>query len=327
MTPLVSVITATYHRPTVLAHAIDSVRRSTLEDWELLVIGDACTDETEATVQAIGDPRLSFFNLSQNFGEQSGPNNEGVRRAAGRYLAFLNHDDLYFPDHLAESVAFLERTGADLVWSAILVALPPATDGAIGRAFRLSAVPATDDYDPRLFVFASAWVLTRELAARIGPWKPARETFVTSSQDWLFRAWRAGARLRFHPRVTVLAVPGGARRGSYASPASSEHDAIAAEMRTHARFREDALEAAALAGERQTNEARFGRSWPIALRGLIFKPVSAMAIRAGVHPLAPYVALRHGRRGNLINAIRRHTGIGEIRSNDAPSQSSAKIER
>jgi len=313
MTPLVSVITATYHRPNVLAHAIESVRRSTLEDWELLVVGDACTDETEAVVHAAADPRVSFLNLPKNCGEQSGPNNEGVRRASGRYLAFLNHDDLYFPDHLAESIAFLERTGADLVWSALLVALPPSADGKAGQNFRLSGVPTNDEYDPRVFVFASAWVLTRELAARIGPWKPARETFVTSSQDWLFRAWRAGARLRFQPRVTVLAVPGGARRGSYATPASDEHDALATAMRTNPRFREEALEAAALSGERQANQQRFGRSWPTTLRGLIFRPVSAMAIRAGVHPLAPYVALRHGRRGNLINAIRRRTGIGELR--------------
>jgi len=311
MTPQVSVITATYNRPQVLAHAIASVRSSTLEAWELLVIGDACTDDTSATVASFNDDRIRFVNLAKNCGEQSGPNNEGVRRARGRYIAFLNHDDLYFPDHLAESVAFCEQAGADLVWSPLLVALPPTAeeDTAAGRRFRLSGVPVGEAFDPRVFVFASAWLLTRELAERVGPWRPARQTFVTSSQDWLFRAWRLGSRLRFRPRVTVLAVPGGARRGSYSIAASAEHDAVVAEMRANPRFREAALEAAAIAGERETNRHRFGRAWPSALRALFFRPVSAAAIRVGVHPLAPYFALRHGRRGNLISAIRRRTGV------------------
>jgi glycosyltransferase involved in cell wall biosynthesis len=311
MTPQVSVITATYNRPQVLAHAIGSVRSSTLEEWELLVIGDGCSDDTPAAVASFKDDRIHFVNLPENCGEQSGPNNEGVRRARGRYIAFLNHDDLYFPDHLAASVAFCEDTGADLVWSPVLVALPPKTDEdiAAGRRFRLSGVPVGEAYDPRVFVFASAWLLTRDLAERVGPWRPARETFVTSSQDWLFRAWRLGSRLRFRSRVTVLAVPGGARRGSYSIATSAEHDEVVAEMRANPGFREAALEIAAIAGERETNRHRFGRAWPVALRALLFRPASAAAIRVGVHPLAPYFALRHGRRGNLINAIRRRTGV------------------
>ena len=311
-TPEVSVITATYHRPRVLAHAIESVRRSTFEDWELLVVGDGCTDDTAATVASCRDDRVRFVNLPEHTGGQSAPNNEGVRQARGRYLAFLNHDDLYFPDHLRESIAFCERTGADLVWSPVLVALPPDGGDAAGQAagrFRLSGVPVEDGYDPRVFVFASVWLLTRELAARVGPWRAARETFVTSSQDWLFRAWRSGARLRFHPRVTVLAVPGGERKGSYAQPASPEHDLLAARMQSDPRFREEALEAAAISGERVTNRYRLGRNWSAALRGLLFRPASAAALGAGVHPLAPYFALRHGRRGNLIRAIARHTGV------------------
>lgn len=113
--PLVSIVLATFNRGTVLAHAIESVRRSTLDDWELIVVGDCCTDDTAAVVASFGDARITFVNLARNVGEQSGPNNEGVRLARGRFLAFLNHDDLYFPDHLTEALAHLERTGA--TWS------------------------------------------------------------------------------------------------------------------------------------------------------------------------------------------------------------------
>jgi glycosyltransferase involved in cell wall biosynthesis len=310
--PLVSIVIATYNRARVLAHAIESVRRSTLTDWELLVVGDHCTDETGDVVASFADARIAYVNLPRNVGEQSGPHNEGISRARGRYLAFLNHDDLYFPDHLASALAHLERTQADLVWSPLLVALPTVPDelAAGMRRFRLSAVVDGDDYDPRVFVFASAWLMTRELATRVGPWRAAHDTFVSSSQDWLFRAWRSGARLRFHASVGVLVLPAGARGGSYAAAESPEHDYYATEMRDNPRFRDDALAVAAIAGEREANRFRMGRAWRGALGGLVFRPASALAIALGVHPYAPYFALRYGRRGNLIRAFRRQTGAG-----------------
>ena len=310
--PLVSIVIATYNRARVLAHAIESVRRSTITDWELLVVGDHCTDETGDVVASFGDARITYINLPHNVGEQSGPHNEGISRARGRYLAFLNHDDLYFPDHLASAVAWLERTQADLVWSPLLVALParPEALAAGTRHFRLSGVVDGDDYDPRVFVFASAWVMTRELATRVGPWRAARDTFVSSSQDWLFRAWRSGARLRLQPSVGVLVLPAGARGGSYAARESPEHDHYAAEMRDNPRFRDVALADAAITGEREANRFRMGRSWGRTLVALAYRPAGALAIALGVHPYAPYFALRHGRRGNMIRAFRRHTGAG-----------------
>lgn len=318
--PLVSVIVATYNRSAVLAHAIESVRRSTLTAWELIVVGDRCTDDTATVVAAFADPRITFVNLPENAGEQSTPNNEGLRRARGRYVAFLNHDDLYFPDHLATAVAACEKMDADFVWSPLLVALPvPAADLAAGRwRARLSGVPDDDHYDPRLFVFASAWVCTRELAARVGAWRPAHETFVTSSQDWLWRAWRAGARMRVTPRVTVMAIPSSMRRDSYAGAASPEHDLFAARMRDDPHFRETMLDLAAREGERGANRVRFGHAWLAATRGLLFRPVAAIAAALDVHPYAPFLALRHGRRGNVVNAIRRQSGLGALARTGRP---------
>ena len=312
--PLVSIVIATYNRSRVVAHAIASVRRSAMTDWELIVVGDHCTDDTEAVVASFADPRIAWVNLAQNAGEQSGPNNEGIRRARGRYLAFLNHDDLYFPDHLETSIACCEATGADLVWSPLLVALPASeSDLAAGREqFRLSGVTLGEDYDPRVFVFASSWLMRRELTERVGPWRSGRETFVTASQDWLFRAWRSRARLRCHAHVGVLAVPASARGGSYLAASSPEHDHFAARMTTPG-FRERAIERAAIAGERETNRFRFGQAAAATLRGLLFRPVSAAALAVGAHPYAPLLALRHGRRGNLVSALRRRTGLERLR--------------
>jgi len=70
-TPTVSVIIATYNRSNVLAIAIETVRAQSFQDWELLVIGDACTDDTGAVVAGFGDARIRFHNLAGNVGDQS----------------------------------------------------------------------------------------------------------------------------------------------------------------------------------------------------------------------------------------------------------------
>lgn len=312
--PLITIVTATYNRSQVLAHAIESVRRSTIGDWEHVVVGDGCTDDTADLLAGIADPRVTFTNLPVNAGEQSAANNEGLRRARGRYIAYLNHDDLYFPEHLASGVAALERTGADFVWSPLLVLLPgdDADLEADRWSCRLSGVPIGEGYDPRLFVFASAWMMTRELAERIGPWRRARETFVTSSQDWLWRAWRSGATMRVLPQVTVMAIPGSMRRG-YARTGDAEHAYVMRRLRDDPAFRTTAFERAALGGERDANGVRFGLAPLKAAKGWAFRSVAALSMACGLHPHAPYAALRHGRRGNLVSAIRRDSGLDGLR--------------
>jgi Glycosyl transferase family 2 len=112
--PLVTVIIPTYNYSSVLRHAIRSVLRQTYPNLELLVIGDGCTDDSEEVAASFGDPRLTWLNLEQNVGSQAGPNNAGLERAAGRYVAFLGHDDLWHPWHLAAVVGELERAGAPI---------------------------------------------------------------------------------------------------------------------------------------------------------------------------------------------------------------------
>ena len=96
----VTVIIPTFNWPTVLPYSIASVRSQTVTDWELLVIGDGCTDESEEVVRAIDDPRISWFNLRRNGKSQVGPNNLGLSLARSGLIAYCGHDDLWLPDHL-----------------------------------------------------------------------------------------------------------------------------------------------------------------------------------------------------------------------------------
>jgi glycosyltransferase involved in cell wall biosynthesis len=307
--PAVSVIIATYNRSQPLRHAIRSVCNSTLSDWEVIVVGDACTDDTAEVVSSFDDPRIRFVNLPSRCGDMSGPHNHVLPLARGRYVAFLNHDDLYLPDHLAKCVAELESSGADLVWVPCATARPKADPtGDWPFSFALVGVTSTFEYSPLGIYVASSWVFRRDLVGRVGPWRSPAKMYVVPSQDWLFRAWRSGATLRFLPSVSVILVAAGGRAGSYARRASPEHDLLAKRLRDDPRCLERILDEAAV------NEAREHflqhRYPPLGslARRTVLRPVYALLARMGIHPLSLPMAIAYGRRGGFVRKLRRTTG-------------------
>ncbi len=306
--PAVSIVTATYNRSNVLRLAIESALRSTFADWELIVVGDACSDDTADVVAAFGDPRIRFTSLAENTGDQAAPNNVGTADARGRYVAYLNHDDLWFPDHLATSVATIERTGADLVFSGVALAAPVELSALERGAWRFHVVaPPEDGYVPWVYMPASAWLLRRELFERVGPWRSGRECWAESSQDWLFRAWRSGADLRFSGAVDVLAIPSGARRNSYRDRQAAENEFWARQMTTNPRCREHILEAAAIKLAGRAADAKVSLR-PLAIAyALAYKPLAWL----GVDPKALKYRLKYRRRGGLLGRLRRNRGLEE----------------
>jgi hypothetical protein len=301
VTPLVSVITATYNRSAVLALALDTARRQTVADYELIVVGDACTDDTEQVVTGLGDPRVRWVNRALNAGEQSVANNAGTALARGRYVAFLNHDDLWWPDHLERLLATLEGERADLAFAFGIALLADGTPVA-------TPASASGAYEPHLFVPASGWLARRELIDRVGPWRPAARLLVAPSADWIFRAHRSGARLRQSPELTVLMLPSGLRPGSYA-----EHAGPAEHSEWHARLaaapeRLRAELAAAAALESAAQAAR-----PHTLRENLTRTardlVRRAAIGAGATPMHLGYLVRYRRRGGFMAELRRRRGL------------------
>jgi len=307
-TPKVGIVIATYNRSNVLVHAIESVRRSTLTDWELLVVGDACTDDTADVVAGFNDPRIRFINLDRNFGEQSGPNNVGASLVRAPLLAFLNHDDLYFPEHLERSLSHLETTGADLVFSGLAAAEPRSIEQLAQNdlCFTLLGVSPNREYQPYVMAPASSWVMRRDLMEELDGWRPARDCAIEPSQDFLFRAWRAGKRLRVLPAVTVLAVQSGKRKNSYRHRQSHENAYFSERMTSDPTFREAMLTSAAL---------YHARKFIVASRKLNCSPLQVVSAliyewicRLGIHPRALTMLVKHG-RGGWIRELRRIRGL------------------
>lgn len=101
-TPYFSVVIPTHNRPVFLKRAINSVLAQGMGDFELIVVDDASTDETEETVKSIGDPRVKYIKRPVN-GGAAAARNDGVRAARGEVVAFLDDDDEYTPGFLEET--------------------------------------------------------------------------------------------------------------------------------------------------------------------------------------------------------------------------------
>ncbi|MBI5089194.1 MAG: glycosyltransferase [Actinobacteria bacterium] len=223
----VAVVIATYRRPQVLAVALRSLVAQTLTDWQALVVGDATEDDTAAVVASFGDPRIDFVDLAVCMGEQSGPNNVGIARTSAPLVAFLNHDDLWFPDHLAIAVDTLQARRADLVFSPNLTVHPSTSSpGAVPEvSVTVDSLSRGGRFDPTQTTRAtpaSTWLATREMLESLDGWRPASECVVEPSQDLLFRAHRRGHRLVSTGVATVITIASGTRAGSYAR-STTEH--------------------------------------------------------------------------------------------------------
>ncbi|MDF3039472.1 MAG: hypothetical protein K0Q71_2178 [Thermomicrobiales bacterium] len=199
-TPAVSVIVATYNRCDVLGLALQSLLAQTLGDFEALVVGDACTDNSEAVVRGFGDPRLHWHNLPSNSGSQAGPNNYALQVARGRYVAFLGHDDLWFPWHLEGLVGFIEETGADFVHSLAAMIDRRGVRSGIGPPEK--GVPYAENHFP-----PSIWLHRRELVNAVGLWQDPTTLPWPIDFDFMRQAALGGARIDFHPRLSVLKFP------------------------------------------------------------------------------------------------------------------------
>lgn len=110
---LVSVIMPTYNCGKYIVEAIESVIKQTVSDWELWIVDDCSTDDTREIIHPYVEKYLNihYVCLKQN----SGPavaRTEGIRRATGKYVAFLDSDDVWYPEKLEKQIAFMERTGA-----------------------------------------------------------------------------------------------------------------------------------------------------------------------------------------------------------------------
>lgn len=219
--PFFSIVLATYGRGRYIAPTIESVLRQTFSRFELIVVGDGCSDATEAVVGSFNSDRIFWRNLARNCGSQSFPNNEGIRCARGAWICYLGHDDIWSPDHLAEVYRLAAGEGAaDFAVSGCIYHGPPGsgTDRATG-IFGDEHAPFMHFYPP------SSFAHRRDAVSRIGGWRDPGSITAPVDYDLLRRAKRAGMRFAFTGRVTVHKFAAAQRYLSYLRQTDEEQRA------------------------------------------------------------------------------------------------------
>jgi glycosyltransferase involved in cell wall biosynthesis len=111
--PLVSIVIPTYNHAPMLQRALATVVEQTYQNWNAIVVNNFSTDNTLEVVAAFNDPRIQCVNFRNN-GVIGASRNEGIVLATGKYVAFLDSDDTWFPTKLEKCVEILE-SGSDLV--------------------------------------------------------------------------------------------------------------------------------------------------------------------------------------------------------------------
>ncbi|MDA2909554.1 glycosyltransferase [Nitrospiraceae bacterium AH_259_D15_M11_P09] len=192
--PAVSVIIPTYNQGDLLRESLQSVLDQTFEDWETIVVNNCSVDSTVAVVLAFGDPRIRLVNF-RNHGIIGASRNEGIRQAKSDVIAFLDSDDLWYPDKLEKVMSFFRhQSGVDLVCHDERV----LKKGVRERILRCG--PYTR-YEDLLFkgncISTSATAVVRSKVLEVGGFSEDPRVVSAEDYDLWLRLSRAGCRFAY----------------------------------------------------------------------------------------------------------------------------------
>ena len=295
-TPLVTVIIATFNRADTLRYAIESVLWQTFADFELWVIGDCCTDHTEKVVQSFrDDPRVHWYNLPVNSGYQSQPNNEGIRRARGQYIAYLNHDDIWLPNHLQDTVDHITASGADIVFSLM--------QWVYSSRYSRPDIPLLPDLP--IPPEATAVLHKKDIVKTIGYWKDIHETYSYPRVDFFRQAQFKGLTFEIVPSLTALKFLWDEKNYHDVGPQPHYMQRI----RTEPDFMNKELSAMMIRKEHDSRKIPLGKRLRDAL---LLNPVRRLMLRWKIDPAA--LTFWKG-KGTRINIWRRRHGLKSVPHN------------
>jgi len=206
--PLVSVVIPTYDRAVLLRErSICSVLAQTYQHFEVIVVGDAAPDAVRVAVESFGDDRIRYINLPYRGPYPDDPvtrwlvagvppYNEGVRIARGRWIAPLDDDDAFRPEHLEHLLETAQRKRLELVYGRILKRFPSGESESLGRF-----PPAPDQFGLQASLYHAGLRDIFELQLT--------DSLFDLPYDWGFcqRLIRAGARIQMVDEISVDYYP------------------------------------------------------------------------------------------------------------------------
>jgi glycosyltransferase involved in cell wall biosynthesis len=196
-TPLVSIIIPTYNHAQFLHEALQSVCNQTFVDWEVLVINNYSEDDTIEIVKAFDDSRIHLENFRNN-GVIAASRNHGIGMARGKYLAFLDSDDTWFPEKLSTCIVRLEN-GCGLVCHGL------RWFGNRSERNQHYGPENRSTYDALLYkgncIATSATIVRRELVEAVGGFSESLEIVTAEDYHLWLKLAQAGIEMTFVDQV------------------------------------------------------------------------------------------------------------------------------
>ena len=225
--PKFTVITATWNRSQHIIPTIKSVLGQTFTDFEYLIVGDCCSDDTEEIVRPFLSERVHWLSTSERWKSQSGPNNVGIHAAKGDYIAYIGHDDLWGPEHLAWHLKTLSvKDGPDISVSACLNFGSPGANRD-----HLVGIDPQARRTVGFFYVPTSIAHRRDVCDRIGLWKRPDETDRFVDVEFESRAQAFGMKFVPNGALTAFKFTAGSRYLSYLDVDSFEQVDFAARMK------------------------------------------------------------------------------------------------
>lgn len=118
MNSLVSIITPTYNSEKYIRETVASVQKQSHTNWEMIIVDDFSTDNTATIVKELQkeDQRIKLILSKKNNGPAIS-RNKGIQKASGKYMTFLDADDIWFTDFIKTSIETIKKTGIHFVFS------------------------------------------------------------------------------------------------------------------------------------------------------------------------------------------------------------------
>jgi len=230
--PLFSIVLSTFGRGRHIRPTIESVLAQSFEDYELLVVGDGCSDETESIVGSFLSPRIHWLNLPHNRGSQSFPNNAGIAAARGQWIAYLGHDDIWAPHHLESmSRTITASQKADFVIAGCVYYGPPGSD-----VYYITGIFEEADAQFTHFFPPTSIAHRHDVTARIGTWRDPLTLSLPLDAEFLLRAAHAGLNFVSTADLSVHKFAAGHRYLSYLRVSSDEQQDLLAKLLSPTHF-------------------------------------------------------------------------------------------
>lgn len=120
---LVSIVMPSYNGEKYILETIESIQKQTYSNWELLIVDDCSTDNTENVVKSVKDDRIRFLKNKKNSGAAVS-RNYALREATGKWVAFLDSDDLWYPQKLEKQLQFMVKNDLKFTYTDYQIVYP-----------------------------------------------------------------------------------------------------------------------------------------------------------------------------------------------------------